>query len=65
LAGGGSDRFIDAMVAWGEDGAIRARIEEHWAAGADHVCIQTIAPEGSGRTADEELLARLAPSRRS
>lgn len=65
LAGGGSDRFIDAMVAWGDEGAIRARIEEHWAAGADHVCIQTIAPEGSGRTADEELLARLAPSRRS
>jgi probable F420-dependent oxidoreductase len=63
LAGGGSDRFIDAMVAWGDEGAIRARIEAHWAAGADHVCIQPIAPEGAGRAVDEDLLARLAPGR--
>ena len=60
LADGGSDRLIDAMVAWGEDAAIRARIEEHWAAGADHVCIQAIEPDGSGRAIDETLLARLA-----
>ena len=65
LAHGGSDRFIDAMVAWGEEGAIRARIEEHWAAGADHVCIQPISPEGSRASVDEDLLARLAPAGRS
>src|SRR5215469_14067165 len=42
LAGGGSRRFLDAMVAWGDEDAIRARIQEHWDAGADHVCIQPI-----------------------
>jgi probable F420-dependent oxidoreductase len=45
LAGGGSDRLIDALVAWGDLDAIRARIEEHRDAGADHVCIQVL-PRG-------------------
>ena len=31
LAGGGSQRFLDAMVAWGDEDAIRARIQEPWA----------------------------------
>jgi probable F420-dependent oxidoreductase len=65
LAGGGSNRFLDAMVAWGDEGAIRARVQQHWDAGADHVCIQTIAPQGSARAADEKLLELLAPARRS
>ncbi|HEV8032594.1 MAG TPA: TIGR03620 family F420-dependent LLM class oxidoreductase [Stellaceae bacterium] len=60
LLGGGSDRFIDANVAWGDEAAIRKRIQEHWDAGADHVCIQTINPDGSRRP-DEKLLAMLAP----
>ncbi len=30
------------MIAWGDEGAIRKRIEEHWQAGADHVCVQPI-----------------------
>jgi probable F420-dependent oxidoreductase len=60
LNGGGSDRFIDANVAWGSEEAIRKRIQEHWNAGADHVCIQTINPDGSRRP-DERLLALLAP----
>ncbi|CAO5190455.1 Oxidoreductase, MSMEG_4141 family [Frankia sp. AiPs1] len=42
LADGGSDRLVDALVAWGDDAAIRARIAEHHAAGADHVAIQVI-----------------------
>jgi len=62
LAGGGSDRFVDANIAWGDEGAIRKRIQEHWDAGADHVCIQTISPDGSRRP-DEKLLAMLAPGR--
>src|SRR2546429_198055 len=62
LADGGSDRFIDANVAWGDGAAIRRRIQEHWDAGADHVCIQTISPDGSRRP-DEKLLAMLAPGR--
>jgi probable F420-dependent oxidoreductase len=60
LLGGGSDRFVDANVAWGDEGAIRKRIQEHWDAGADHVCVQTINPDGSRRP-DEKLLAMLAP----
>lgn len=64
LAGGGSQRFLDAMVAWGDEGAIRARIQEHWDAGADHVCIQPIGAQGA-RAVDERTLALLAPTRRS
>jgi probable F420-dependent oxidoreductase len=64
LAGGGSDRFIDANVAWGTEAAIRKRIEEHWSAGADHVCIQSINPDGSRRP-DERVLALLAPAARA
>jgi probable F420-dependent oxidoreductase len=45
LAGGGSDRLVDAIVAWGDGDAIRRRIEEHREAGADHVCIQAL-PRG-------------------
>ncbi len=46
LADGGSDRLVDAMVAWGDENAIRTRVQEHLDAGADHVCIQVITPEG-------------------
>lgn len=44
LADGGSDRLVDAIVAWGDADAIRARVGAHHAAGADHVCIQALAP---------------------
>jgi probable F420-dependent oxidoreductase len=60
MAGGGSNRFIDANVAWGTEEAIRNRIQEHWDAGADHVCVQSIQPDGSRRP-DEKVLALLAP----
>src|SRR5262252_4426262 len=39
---GGSDRFIDAIIAWGDLNAIRNRIREHHSAGADHVCVQVL-----------------------
>jgi probable F420-dependent oxidoreductase len=65
LAGGGSDRFLDAMVAWGGEAAIRERIRQHWDAGADHVCIQPISPQGSREIGDDRLLELLAPGRRS
>jgi probable F420-dependent oxidoreductase len=58
IAGGGSDRLVDALIAWGDEKAIRARIEEHWQAGADHVCVQSIGPAG---LPDERLLGLLAP----
>jgi probable F420-dependent oxidoreductase len=40
--GEGSDRLIDAIVAWGDANAVRSRIEAHLSAGADHVCIQAL-----------------------
>ncbi len=39
---GGTDRLVDAIVAWGDEAAIRARVDEHFAAGADHVCVQVL-----------------------
>jgi probable F420-dependent oxidoreductase len=45
LDGGGSDRLLDAVVAWGDVDAIHARITEFERAGADHVCIQVITAE--------------------
>ncbi len=65
MAGGGSDRFIDAIVAWGDETAIRARIQEHWDAGADHVCVQPINAPGARAVVDERVLELLAPARRS
>ena len=65
FAGGGSERFIDALVAWGDEGAVRARIEQHWDAGADHVCIQPISPDGSRHLVADRALELLAPARRS
>jgi probable F420-dependent oxidoreductase len=63
FAGGGSDRLVDAMIAWGDAAVIRGRIDEHWAAGADHVCIQALNPdEATPALPDERLLAALAPT---
>jgi probable F420-dependent oxidoreductase len=42
IANGGSERLIDALIAWGEPSVIAQRIAEHHAAGADHVCIQVL-----------------------
>ena len=39
---GGSERLCDAMVVHGDEGAILERINEHRAAGADHVCLQVL-----------------------
>lgn len=42
LAGGGSDRLVDAIVAWGTVDDIVARVRAHLDAGADHVSIQAL-----------------------
>jgi probable F420-dependent oxidoreductase len=61
LENGGSDRLIDAIVAWGDEKAIRKRIQEHWDAGADHVAIQPLRREGMKLTpGDEKVLQALA-----
>jgi probable F420-dependent oxidoreductase len=42
LRDGGSDRLVDGLIAWGDEGMIAARVQEHIDAGADHVCVQFI-----------------------
>ena len=42
LDDGGSDRLFDAIIAWGDEDAIRTRVKAHLDAGADHVCIQPL-----------------------
>ena len=60
FADGGSDRLVDAIVAWGDEKAIQARIQAHYDAGADHVCIQPFKADGSPGP-DLALLESLAP----
>jgi probable F420-dependent oxidoreductase len=60
LENGGSDRLIDALFGLGSVEAIGARIDEHRAAGADHVAIQVLPMEGQSRV---EVLASLAAER--
>ena len=45
FAGRGSDRWVDMLVAWGSDDAVRARVEEHFTAGANHVALQVLSSE--------------------
>jgi probable F420-dependent oxidoreductase len=42
IEGGGSDRLVDAIVAWGDAETVAERIKAHHDAGADHVCIQVL-----------------------
>jgi probable F420-dependent oxidoreductase len=42
VANGGSDRLVDAIVAWGDVDAIVRRVRAHHDAGAQHVCIQAL-----------------------
>jgi probable F420-dependent oxidoreductase len=43
--GGGSDRMVDAVVAWGGPEQVMERVRAHLDAGADHVCLQVLAPD--------------------
>lgn len=53
------DRFVDALVAGGDEDAIRLRVQEHLDAGADHVCLQVLPREG---TLPLDEWRRLAPA---
>lgn len=57
FADGGSDRLVDAIVAWGTEDQIAARVAEHHAAGADHVCVQVLQ---DGHDMPEQQWRRLA-----
>jgi probable F420-dependent oxidoreductase len=56
---GGSDRLVDAIVAWGTEEQIASRVAEHHAAGADHVCVQVLTGD---MAMPESEWRRLAPA---
>jgi probable F420-dependent oxidoreductase len=60
LDDGGSDRVVDAIVAWGDVDALAERIRRHHEAGATHVCIQPLSQVESMRPS-VETLETLAP----
>ncbi len=43
----GSDRLVDAMVAWGSADELRASLGDFHDAGADHVAVIPLAPDGT------------------
>ena len=57
LANGGSDRFIDAMVLWGDAATVKSKLRAHFAAGATHVCIQPVHGDGDFAARDRMLTA--------
>ncbi len=59
---GGSDALIDAVFAWGDEKAIATRLQEHFDAGASHVCLQPIRSDGE-MGPDLDLLAEFAPAK--
>ena len=63
FADGGSDRIVDDITVWGDETTIAARIQAHFDAGANHVCIQPFRSDGVGGP-DLSILERLAPARR-
>ena len=58
LSDGGSDRLVDAIVAYRNEKEVADRIRAHFDAGADHVCIQVL---GDGPEIPVDGWRRLAP----
>ena len=63
LSGGGSDRLIDGLIAWGDDQEIASRVGAHRDAGADGVCVWVLGEDATGlelmRTEWRELAGAL------
>jgi probable F420-dependent oxidoreductase len=55
-----SDRLLDAIVAWGSADVLRGRIRAMHEAGADHVALIPVAPDGA--TEHMPVLEALAPA---
>ena len=58
---GFSDRLIDAVVAWGDAAEIARRVQAHYEAGADHVCLHPLHPENES-VPHWPVLEALAPA---
>ena len=56
-ADGPTDRLIDAIVAWGTLDQIKARVQAHHDAGADHVCVQVLRADRAIPTTEWRELA--------
>jgi probable F420-dependent oxidoreductase len=54
-------RFLDAVMAWGDEAAIAERVQAHYDAGATHVCIQPINADDRSQP-DWGLLEALSPN---
>lgn len=61
LENGGSDRLMDALVAWGSVGQIKARMQENLDDGANQLVINAIRPDGQPGL-DWNALEALAPA---
>jgi probable F420-dependent oxidoreductase len=59
FANGGSDRLVDAVVAWGDEGEIRQRLADQFKAGATHVAMIPLDPRG-GKRPDRRAIEALA-----
>ena len=57
LADGGSNRFIDAMVLWGDAATISHGLRAHLEAGANQVCMQPVHREGDTEARNRILKA--------
>ena len=60
IADGGSNRLVDAIVAWGNVEAVVKRVRAHHDAGADHVGVQVLDPDP--RTLPLRQWRELAPA---
>lgn len=60
---GGSDRLIDATVAWGTEEQIERFLQSHLDAGASQVCIHFVNPAGTAAGLDWKAIEALAPNR--
>jgi probable F420-dependent oxidoreductase len=53
LGDGGSDRLVDAIVAWGDEQAVVDRVTAHHEHGADHVALQVLPLDGTSVPMDD------------
>jgi probable F420-dependent oxidoreductase len=60
FANGCSDKLVDAIVAWGTEDQIRARIDAHLKAGATHVCVLPLRVDNESLP-DMHAMEALAP----
>lgn len=56
-------RLVDAIVAYGDAGAIEKRVREHFDAGADHVCLQVLSADPMRQWRELAYLTDVSPRR--